>query len=206
MAPKLIRESNLTGTELLDPQKEYTPEEAFRIFSTKKSDVYEHLPTLRRFGSQVDHITEFGVRYGGTLIAWVLAKPKIIRAYENAHFRQFQGERFIKWCEKLGIDYKFVSADTTKTTIEPTDLLFIDTRHTYTQLKTELELHGSKVSKYIIFHDTVTFGKVGQDKKDKGILFAIDEFLAQHPQWQRIKSYQNCNGLLVIGKVSNMTH
>jgi hypothetical protein len=196
-----------TGTELLDPKKSYTVKQTFDIFHKSKSDINEHLPTLRRYGILVDHITELGVRYGGSLIAWVIAHPKIIRAYDHGNFRQFQGKRFEKWCKELDIDYRFTIADTRKITIEPTDLLFIDTLHTYKQLKKELELHGNKAKKFIIFHDTVTYGKVGQGKKfigqkgeGKGILYAINEFLEEYPEWKKIKSYKNCNGLLIIGK------
>ena len=48
------------------------------------------------------------------------------------------------------VEYNFILEDTTKVKIEPTELLFIDTDHTYEHLKKELSLHSSKVSKWII--------------------------------------------------------
>ena len=86
--------------------------------------------------------------------------------------------------------------------IEPTDLLFIDTLHNYSQLKKELELHAGNVKKYIIFHDTVTYGFVGESGDPKGIAFAINEFLNENPGWYVREQWMNNNGLLVVARLS----
>ena len=97
--------------------------------------------------------------------------------------------------------------DTTNIEIEETDLLFIDTLHEYEQIKKELELHGNKSRKYIIFHDTECFkfrnernpDVYGQTKEDKlGIVPAIMEFLELNPHWKVHEVFTNCNGLTVL--------
>ena len=96
--------------------------------------------------------------------------------------------------------------DTRKLKIENTELLFIDTLHKYEQLKIELLLHANKVSKYIIFHDTETFGVHGQKPdvdfgyEGRGIWYAIQEFLDVHNEWKLIHKVSYNNGLTIIGR------
>ena len=82
--------------------------------------------------------------------------------------------------------------------IEPTDLLFIDTLHTYDQLIKELELHGNKSKKFIIIHDTETFGG---NKKKKGLEHAYKEFLTNNENWSLLEHFANNNGLTVLKRV-----
>jgi len=166
-----------------------------------QSDINEHLPILVKYGRQVDHITEFGVRGGCSTVAWWYAAPKTLRCYDiaecNAHnvlMREVPGaDRF---------DYKFIQANVLAVEIEETDLLFIDTYHTYIQLSRELDLHANKVRKYLIFHDTVTFGDRGEDHKKPGIMAAIHDFVLENPCWSFEKVFTNNNGLLVLERTN----
>jgi hypothetical protein len=95
--------------------------------------------------------------------------------------------------------------------LKETDLLFLDTWHAYKQLKAELELHASKVRKYILFHDTTSFATCDERSYEslgeewigdqKGIWLAIEEFLQSNPEWKLIERFENNNGLTVIGKI-----
>lgn len=79
---------------------------------------------------------------------------------------------------------------------------FIDTLHTYDQLKQELRLHGNKAKKFIAFHDTHTFGINGEDQKDKkGLLPAIIEFMIDNPHWNFKIHKTNNNGMTVLERV-----
>lgn len=185
------------------------------------SDINEHLPTLKRYASECDHVTEMGVRWVVSTYAFVVAKPKKLISIdivdprnlssETAHWNSFRcGERLnsiIEHCSVNNIDYQFVLGDTTKIKIEETDLLFIDTLHEYDQIKKELELHGNKARKYIIFHDTVNFKNrnertpdiYGKNSLDKiGIWPAIEEFLNSNNHWQIHEVFENCMGLTVL--------
>ena len=165
-----------------------------------QSDINEHLPTLLKYGRMVDHITELGVRGGCSTLAWWYAEPKTLRCYDiadcNAHDVLM---REVKGADEF--DYKFIQADVLGIEIEETDLLFIDTYHTYTQLSKELFLHGNKSRRYLIFHDTATFGLRGEDYKTPGIMAAIYEFILKNPHWLIGEVFTNNNDLLVLQKV-----
>jgi hypothetical protein len=62
--------------------------------------------------------------------------------------------------------------------IEPTDMLFIDTFHVYEQLRRELALHAGKARRFIVLHDTTTFGEKGEREGSRGLWPAVAEFLA----------------------------
>lgn len=162
-------------------------------------DIWEHLPTLRKYASQCEHITEFGVRDVISTLAFLVSGANKIISYdikERPRVKHVNG-----LCNKENVNWAFKMESSIKCEIEETDLLFIDSYHTYTQLKKELLLHNNKVKKYIILHDTELFKKKGEDKKDKGLQPAINEFLKQSPQWKIEKVVTNCNGLTVLKRL-----
>jgi hypothetical protein len=95
----------------------------------------------------------------------------------------------------------FHKANTLDIVIQPTDLLFIDTLHTYDQLRGEL-LQAEFVSSCIILHDIHTYGKDGEGKgqKGKGLAKAVTEFLLANRQWQCTENRIYNNGLQVLEK------
>ena len=165
-----------------------------------KSDINEHLPTLKRYADECSHITEMGVRGCVSTIALLMGKPHIMVSYDIVDCPVQEAYEMSK-----GItDFKFIKADTLKITIEPTDLLFIDTLHNYTQLSQELDLHAKNVSDYIIFHDTTSFRDVGESysgKPEKGIWQAILDFIKDNPEWKIAELFTNNNGLTIIRRV-----
>jgi hypothetical protein len=185
--------------------------ENYNHFCAIPSDIHEHLPTLKRYAEQCEHITEFGVRAVVSTWALLMGQPKTLRCFDIHKDNSIN--QAIEAADDFGIDMKFKEADVLKIEIEPTEMLFIDTLHTYTQLKKELELHSSKVSKFIAFHDVVTYGYKPEPaswqtpeimknyvQNDKGIMTAIEEFLEVNQDWQKIEFNTNNNGLLIIGK------
>ena len=157
------------------------------------SDINEHIPTLLLYSSMVNHVTEMGVRWGVSTRAFLYAAAKnktTLRSYDIV-LNDTVVDLFTK-AKEFNIDATYQQADTLNMTIEETDLLFIDTEHTYKQLSQELKLHGNKSRKYIIFHDTVTFPEL-----DK----AIYEFLTDNKHWQLLIKHVNNNGLTVLQRV-----
>jgi hypothetical protein len=162
-----------------------------------ETDINEHLPTLKEYGEKCSHITEFGLRGGESTCAFLAAKPQSLVTYDI-------DENCKKTFEKLnpyanGTRFSFICADTSKKEqfkIEKTDLLFIDTAHTYSQAKQELA-QSDMVKKYIILHDTETFGTTGHDG-GKGLTLAIIEFLRRTRKWQIHKHFSNNNGLTIL--------
>lgn len=189
----------------------------FNHFTEVKSDINEHLPTLRDLAKECEHVTEMGVRDVVSTWAFLLGlannskKKKVLRSYDI--HKSVNIDLALNEAKANNIDMTFTEVDVLKTEIEETDLLFIDTLHTYTQLKNELKLHASKAKKYIVFHDIVTYGRKPEPaswqtpeimknyvQNDKGILFAIEEFLKENFEWDIKAVYENNNGLLVLFK------
>ncbi len=180
-------------------------------FCKQPSDINEHLPVLAKLAVECDHVTEMGVRAVVSTWALILGNPEVLRCYDIHKNRNI--EEAIVEALAASIDMKFIEADVLKVEIEETDMLFIDTLHQYSQLKKELALHAKKVKKYLAFHDVETYGVNGEPaewqtpeimknyvKGDKGIMYAITEFMSENKEWKVKAHYKNNNGLLVLEK------
>lgn len=71
-------------------------------------------------------------------------------------------EDLFQIAHEAGKDVEYIVTDVVQTQITETDLLFIDTWHLQAQLRQELSLHGNLAQKFLIFHDTHTFGTVDE--------------------------------------------
>jgi cephalosporin hydroxylase len=171
----------------------------FHDLCNSQSDINEHLQTLKNLASEVNHVTEFGVRHGVSTIALIMGEPSILRSYDIDK-KDDDASSLIIYAKEKGIDFKFDEEDTLKLEIDRTELLFIDTWHVYQQLIAELETHHSKVSKYIVMHDTTSFELTGEDGKSKGLWIAVEEFISHHNEWSIFKRYTNNNGLTILIK------
>jgi autotransporter strand-loop-strand O-heptosyltransferase len=163
-------------------------------------DINEHLPTLKRYAEECDHITEMGVRECVSTFALMMGNPKKLISYDIVPIENYNIDRedIKSIAKENGVDFEFIVGDTTKIKIEETDFLFIDTEHIYEQLKTELKLHGNKVRKYIGLHDTTTNEYIGSIKGHKGLWPAIEEFLDKNPHWKLHERFTNNNGLTIL--------
>jgi len=170
------------------------------------SDINEHIDTLYNLAKECSHITEMGVRNVVSTWAFMLRDPKKLIGID-LHVTPSISE-----AELIYPKWKFIQADTTKIEIDKTDLLFIDTLHIYSQLKKELSLHAKKVSKYIVLHDTTTYGYIDEPtdwqtpeimanyklEDKRGLQPAIAEFLEENKDWFIFKEYTNNNGLTIL--------
>ena len=174
------------------------------------SDINEHIPTLKEYASMCEHITEMGVRSVVSTWAFLEANPKKLISIDINPCPIDDAARLAK---QAGIDFTFIKGDTSNPdfVIEETDLLFIDTWHVYPQLKKEFELHSSKAKKFIILHDTTTFGERGEGITKfnietgqveytpyPGLWPAVEEFLIDNSEWSLKERYTNNNGLTIL--------
>lgn len=188
-------------------------EASFANMCKKPSDINEHLPTLRRLASECAHVTEFGMRGGMSTLAFLAAQPKKLVSWDIDPFAVLSQNTLNLLLMSGATVFEPRVGDSLKISIERTDMLFIDSLHTAKQLKSELERHcvpWSHVSgdtkckclakKYLVFHDTSTYGWIGEDGKQPGLLGAIDWFTNQYafPVWGLVERYENNNGLLVL--------
>jgi hypothetical protein len=178
-------------------------EHKFTSFCALQTDINEHMQRLCDLARQCTHVTEFGV--GRSTWAFMHARPHVLRSYDilsraeaDLNYRGTDLNLQDQLSGLVGIDFRFTQADTLDLTIEPTDLLFIDTHHTYRQLKWELEYHGPMAQKFIVMHDTETFGATGEDGSVPGLWAAVEEFVSAHPEWCVLERLSNNNGLTVL--------
>jgi hypothetical protein len=160
------------------------------------SDIHEHVPTLYELASQCRHVTELGTRTGVSTTALLFAQPDKLVCYDKLKYPQVERLRVLAGRTQFHIH----QADVLAVEIEPTDLLFIDTFHVYEQLREELRRHGPKVQKYIVLHDTTTFGERGEIQGQRGLWPAVEEFLAQG-RFRLRQRFTNNNGLTVLEAV-----
>lgn len=170
------------------------------------SDINEHVELLRDLAAQCDHVTEFGMRGGVSTVALLAAQPKVLISWD-IDWRAIVSQRAADLLYIAGAtNFQPRVGNTLEITTEPTDLLFIDTLHTGAQLKAELTRHvdpmQDRVRKYLVFHDTVSFGYIGEDGKP-GLRAAIRWFQRNHafPLWELIEDRKNNNGLVVLRRV-----
>lgn len=147
-------------------------EELYATRCMTPHNIDRHLPLLRFLASKCQHITEFGTDEGFSTTAFLAARPTVVRSYD-LHFN-IKNLGPVKDCDVWPTVWFRHPGDTLDADIEETDLLFIDTEHTYEQVIGELTLHGDKARKFIVLHDIVTF---------PCIVPAIREFLSTRPHW-----------------------
>ena len=198
----------------------------YTILVSTPSDIFEHLPTLKKYASECESVLELGVRK--CVSSWALAmgllenglpKKKMIMndinicntATIEAAAKRVGLELVRIWKNNLELDL-----------LEEVDMIFIDTWHVYGQLKRELARFAPSTKKYIIMHDTTVDEWHGETSRNihkydvekqsresgfpveeilKGLWPAIDEFLNENKQWLLHERWTNNNGLTILKRV-----
>lgn len=164
-------------------------------YKAKSRDLDKHMPKLRELASNCEHITEIATRREGS-VAFAATNPKKLVSYnmEAADgvftvLRTLMGDALVLESKK----------STEVESIEETDLLFIDSIHTWKVLQRELELFAPKVRKYIVLHDTKGNGEKGEDGKE-GLFYALRPWLESHGEWFPVYHTDMQYGLTVLSK------
>ena len=164
------------------------------------SDINEHMSVLRNLSTECETIVEFGVRNVVSTFAFAVTKPTKLTCVDIV--KSLNVEPFLNLCRLEGINAEFYQSDSRTFEFDYADLIFIDTLHTYNQLKAELLHFGNKSRKYLVFHDTITYGNTDEEITDNslktGIVPAIKEFLCDNTHWSELATYPNNNGLTVL--------
>jgi len=170
-------------------------EESLRV---GPANIREHMILLSLLASQCNHVTEFGTSMGISTSALLLALPRRLITYDI--IRHQRVDRLVEVADLAHIDFSFRLANTAKlSTIEETDMLFIDSAHVEEQLAAELA-HAHQARRYLVFHDVETFGIQPEvSGRGRGLVFALLNFLRlYHDQWEVQAHYRNNNGLTVL--------
>jgi hypothetical protein len=196
------------------------------------SDINEHLPILFNYAYQCNNAIESGVRgcVSSFAIAYgLLSNPNntnpllVVNDIQTCDIGPLMNATHLLpiqykslWMNNLDID---LVNDLDNQTF---DMIFIDTWHVYGQLKRELDKFSPIINKYIIMHDTTIDEIDGEtirnnwdanaqsiqynipvDEINKGLSYAIDEFLQANTQWVLKEKLTNNNGLTVLEKITN---
>lgn len=165
---------------------------------TGLSDIACHLPLLTFVASMCDTGAEFGVRDCFSTVALLSGLRLKLYSYD------LQGSTNVNHLRsmKLPIDWEFHEQNTIREgfKIPPVDLLFVDSLHTFGQVRDELAMHGDNVKKFILFHDTSLYsqGVRSLDVSDQeGINRAISEYAESHG-WTERYSVEFGHGLKIL--------
>ena len=201
-----------------------TIEKRYAHLCQHHSDIHEHLPTLYKYAIECESIFETGVR--GCASSWALVNGLLHNGKPTP--RMFLNDitscpiqDLLDATNELDIIVKYRWINNLKLDLKDNfDLTFIDTWHVYGQLKRELAKFAPLTNKYIIMHDTTldaVYGESLRERSDveaqsresgipfeeitRGIWPAVEEFLAEHPEWTIRERFTNNNGLTVLARV-----
>lgn len=182
---------------------------AAEIARTPPRAITAHLHTLRTLAESCDVAVEFGVKSGASSSA-LLMGARYVTSYDIRSNRQAR-----HLARAVAPRWNYVIASSLLVDIPACDLLFIDSLHTFAQCDGELRRHAHRVRRYLVFHDTVTFGSVGADGETGrhlwtyevgremptsawGIRPAIDALMIRDATWQIASHDCHSHGLLVL--------
>ena len=168
-------------------------EAEYKLAASEPSDIVDHIPLLRALASECRHVTEMGVRTGVSTRA-LLVEDCILRCYDLELDPSVS--LLFETARRLNKDVRYIVGNTLAINIEETDMLFIDTDHTYKQLSMELHLHGRKARKFLAFHDT-------GEPYGGALLPAIMEFLAARSDWRVRFHTPACHGFTVLERITS---
>lgn len=208
----LVDEKDLsTGLEIMNDH-----------YTKTKSDINEHLPILRKLSSECTSVTEIGIR--AMVSTWSILKGL---SENNKNEKNYTGidiasppSESLNLAKRLselnGINFLFIKDNDMNIDIPKTDLLFIDSLHTYVHLTYELEKFSKNVNKYIALHDTsapwgdrndteyhgnYTEYPAHISRMKKGLWPAVIDFLHNHPEWKLKERRLNNHGFTILERV-----
>ncbi len=168
-----------------------------------------HLPRLRTLAQGCALAQEFGVKRGASSTALLLGATRVL-SYDIVVTKDARA-----LAAAVGDRWEYRLMDSRTAPVTPCDLLLLDSLHTYDQLTAELCRHADAVTRYLVFHDVLTFGSIGArgetgeqlwtyqlcqsvPRAALGIRPAIDELMIRDSSWRIAASYADSHGLLVL--------
>ena len=173
-----------------------TIDDVFDVVKAIPRDLDQHMDTLKELSSKCSHVTEISKRKE-SLIALAAGKPEKIVSHN------IEMNTILEHVEKVSTDtviersfLKSVEVDS----IEKTDLLFIDTVHTYDMMLDELTKFAPSVKRFIVARGTQSNGEIGEDG-GRGILYALRFFMEKNPKWSVIEHHEHQYGITVLARL-----
>lgn len=197
-----------------NPYDGKTVEEIYVAVQTIPRDLEKHFPKLRELATGCQRITEFTKRRESTVALaaglYSVANHTTTtidpqnperKTYKFTSYNLESNDSAVGEIGKLSVnvfDFELHSVESPAVAeITETDLLFIDSQHTYERLRDELKKFAPRVSRYIVLHDTALHGFHGEDG-GAGLLQALKEFMRDDPKWSIVYHTQDQYGLTVL--------
>lgn len=191
-------------------------------------DINEFLPRIRKELTGASHITELGVREA--ISSWTFAavaaeaadagRPIAYRALDITK-KDGVADLEAAMAQCPGVDFTFTEGSDLIVSPWRTDVMLLDTWHTYKQLAKELPIWTPYITKTLILHDTSLFGNRDEDLNGHGgkpvdeSLFsgvlprvglwpAVEDFLnsAEGRNWRLVERIVDNFGLTILSRVS----
>lgn len=159
---------------------------------------------LQKLIGECESFKELGIHQGAATAAAFLSKPKPKKVHlVDINMSRFNENRelFESYAKEHDIELIVQQCDSTnQNCVSEVDILFIDSCHTPGHMTSELMIHGSKIKKYIVAHDTASHnGRIGN------LLYGVLEaFCRNYPEWKVIKRDQRGYGHTIIKKMGNL--
>lgn len=173
-----------------------TLQQAIDAARNTPSTINYHWECLVEYGRHAETILEFGT--GFSTLAWLESRASVLTVDVEP----------MPWLPKL---LQLAMGRLTATCgcdldLPPrrVDVLYVDTLHTYAQLRAELQTHGPHAKK-IVLHDTESFRHYlapltqAYHPGDRGLWPAIEEFCAAH-RYTVAEHYCHQHGLTILEK------
>lgn len=210
---------NLYSADYLSKQK---LDDKYDYYCQSWSDVIDHMPDLDNLAYECSSVVEIGMR--GIVSSWALLhglseNPSTSRSYLGIDIN-YPSKETLDLAKALAlgndIHFDFWCINDMKINIPQTELLFIDSLHTYCHLTYELEKFAPSVSKYIALHDTSPpwgyqddteyRGDYSEypshiDRNKRGLWPAVEDFLKKHSEWELHERKYTSYGFTILKRV-----
>ena len=185
-------------------------DEIYEFIRSIPRDLDKHLPALRALAGQCGHVTEItkrreslvGLMAGRphTAISWLMEKdPLQDRLRDVVRGNERNGTGHERGTHVLTI-HELQGTETAHIRIEPTELLFIDSRHHADRLRAELEPNIDQVSRFLVIRGTGHCGEKAEDGQGPGLFHGIRWLMQSRPEWRIIYHTNDEYGLTVLSR------
>lgn len=174
-----------------------TVEAVFDDVHARPRDLEQHMPALRALAENCDTVVEMTGRREST-VAFLAGRPKKLVSFttETDHHTRKAAALVT---DSTRYQKHALTAMEPPTVIPETDLLFVDTVHTYPYVLSLLHRYVAACRRWIVLHDTEVFGARGEDG-GLGLRHAIAEFCDTHRDFAVVDHNPQQYGLTVLSR------